>query len=74
MRANVIYANGVLRRTAGLDPTQMAPEAKPARDPCNFPEVYKPAENTANLWPPLQTKGGALRHKRNSERQYRILL
>lgn len=29
----------------------------PSRDPCNFPDTYKPRHEPVNLWPQLQSKG-----------------
>ncbi|KAK9808647.1 hypothetical protein WJX72_001201 [[Myrmecia] bisecta] len=34
-----------------------APVTTPIRDPCNFPDTYKPAAEPANLWPSLQSTG-----------------
>eukprot|EP00891_Asterochloris_glomerata_P006723 jgi/Astpho2/6723/fgenesh1_pg.00102_%23_12_t len=37
--------------------TQVPPVTTPTRDPCNFPETYKPRHEAVNLWASLQTKG-----------------
>lgn len=37
--------------------TVTGPVATPVRDPCNYPDTYKPAVEPANLWPSLQTTG-----------------
>lgn len=37
----------------------MPPVSTPSRDPCNFPDTYKPRHEPVNLWPQLQTKGMA---------------
>ncbi|KAL0042540.1 hypothetical protein WJX79_002907 [Trebouxia sp. C0005] len=37
--------------------TYVPPVSTPSRDPCNFPDTYKPRHEPVNLWPQLQTKG-----------------
>ena len=37
--------------------TYVPPVSTPARDPCNFPDTYKPRHAPVNLWPQLQSKG-----------------
>lgn len=42
--------------------TYVPPVSTPSRDPCNFPDTYKPRHEPANLWPQLQTKGERREH------------